>query len=160
MDRSTKLNNVRASGLVGMAPSNQGIDDAPLFIDKMYEAGAVSERVYSLYITDCFNNVNSTAQDGSRIVIGGFDLNKFAKKGAKITWNPILNDLYWIVSLVKVSAESSGQNQIKSKKTNSYNFKTKSTKAIIDSGTSFVLMPVEDHYKLVSYLQLELDLQF
>ena len=51
---TSALSNVRASGLVGMAPTNSD-SGAPLFMDEMYNSGAIDERVFSLFITDYFD---------------------------------------------------------------------------------------------------------
>lgn len=39
---------------------------------------------------------------GSKILFGGYDLDKYALPNATITWNSLENTLYWTVKLVKV----------------------------------------------------------
>jgi hypothetical protein len=41
----------------------------------------------------------------SRIIFGGYDLKKYAKKGSVITWNELTGDRYWTLKLHGVSME-------------------------------------------------------
>lgn len=79
---------------------------------------------------------------GSRIIIGGYDLQKYAQNSSSITWNYLLNKNYWAVTLTKVSVLG----------TSSFDLGTSSTVTIVDSGTSYMLMPTKDHAVLVNHL--------
>jgi len=52
LTKAKKLMNVQSSGLVGLAPSNMGEQDSPIFIDQMYKAGAVDRKMFSIYDTN------------------------------------------------------------------------------------------------------------
>jgi hypothetical protein len=52
------LTYLKASGVVGFGPRTveHSVYDAPLFMDLMYKAGAVKEKMFSVYITDYFTS--------------------------------------------------------------------------------------------------------
>ena len=50
---TSRLKNLRSSGLVGMAPSSYD-SRCHLFINEMKLAGAIEQKVFSFYITDFF----------------------------------------------------------------------------------------------------------
>ena len=125
-----------------MAPKNYYSDDAPLFMDEMYKAGAIEEKVFSLHVTDYMDGDNNG--EGSKLLIGGYDLDEYAKKGEQVTWNSLVNTYYWAVTLTSVS--------VKPPKDSTYNLQTESTMAIVDSGTSYLLMPEKDFNNLLKYL--------
>lgn len=137
--KADALSNLKASGIVGLAPVNSKGSSYPLFMEEMYNAGAITSKVFSLYITNYFDGYQS---QGSKLLIGGFNLEKFAKADSKITWNYLVNTNYWAVELVKVNVKG-------------FDLKTRSTVAIVDSGTSYVMLPKEDHRKLVAYFKSE-----
>lgn len=65
--------------------------------------------MYSLYITDYYQKCNSNSSapqnedcvvsEGSRVIIGGHDLNKYSKPNSQITWNSLINQNYWMVNM-------------------------------------------------------------
>jgi hypothetical protein len=66
----------------------------------LFKAGAISKNIFSVYITNYFTE----GKLGSRFVIGGYLLDKYAQKGTKIAWNTIINKNYWSVSMTGCSA--------------------------------------------------------
>lgn len=92
---SSQLSNVRAAGLIGMGPSSFDYR-AELFIQRLKHANQIPEMVFSIYITDYFkalsdlgaqiNDGTANIAKGSTIMIGGYDLEKFAKPGESIRW--------------------------------------------------------------------------
>ena len=147
------LANVRASGLVGMAPRNlESKAGSPLFIDLMYESGEIPAREFSLYLTDYFSNPDDSS--GSKIILGGYSLESYAQNGAKVTWHSLVNQYYWSVRLVSVKVkDSAGLNATS-------DLATRSSIAILDSGTSYLLMPVEDFTSLLTMLTNDFGLEF
>lgn len=139
------LSNVKASGLVGMSPKNfESKADSPLFIDLMYESGEIPSRMFSLYLTDYFSTPDDAS--GSKIIIGGYSLDKYAKEGFDVTWNSLVNQYYWSVKLVSVKVNDTQGTGGTS------DLATRSSIAIVDSGTSYLLMPVEDFSRLLTVL--------
>ena len=103
----------------------------------MFKSGAIKQRVFSIYIS----NSKKNNQDGSRFVIGGYDSEKYAKKGvSKIHWNPIANENYWSLSLSKAHFTYGAKSLSKEKEIFS-----SQTLAILDSGTRFIIIPKKDH---------------
>lgn len=64
----------------------------------------------------------------SKVIFGGYDLEKYAKPNATLTWNKLVDDNYWTVSLTEA-------------KLGDYVFDIDVSTAIIDSGTSYIIMP-------------------
>ena len=64
----------------------------------------------------------------SKAIFGGYDTEKYAKLNQTITWNSLIDDNYWTVRLM-------------SAKIGDYEFDLDTNKAIIDTGTSYILMP-------------------
>jgi hypothetical protein len=55
-----------------MAPANNyETSSSPLFMDELYNAGVIDERVFSMHLT---NFMDTGDQDGSKLLIGGYDL--------------------------------------------------------------------------------------
>lgn len=65
---------------------------------------------------------------------------KYARDNQSITWNPLVDINYWTVGL-------------SSAKIGNYQFKLDTNKAIIDSGTSYILMPSDDFNEFKEYLK-------
>ena len=63
-------------------------------------------------------------------MLGGYDL-KFAKETSEITWNSLIDSNLWTVRLSQVHLGD-------------YKFNLDTNRVIIDSGTSYVLMPIND----------------
>jgi hypothetical protein len=40
------------------------------------------------------------------LIIGGYNLEKYSKKGHKMIWNSLANKNYWTLNLIKVELES------------------------------------------------------
>jgi hypothetical protein len=75
---------------------------------------------------------------GSKIIIGGYNLEKYAKSDQSLVWNNLANHYYWTVTLNKVTFKNKDN-------TSDFDFKTTANQAILDSGTSYILMPVDDY---------------
>jgi len=126
---------LKASGLVGLSPRHYE-KDADLFVDKMKEGGAISDAVFSMSIAPGY------AQ--SKITFGGYDSNEFAT-GA-IQWHNIDKyTVYWKLPMNKMTVNVNGEEWTMEQQT-----------AIIDSGTSFNLMPTPDVKKMLKFLEKSL----
>ena len=97
-------------------------------------------------------------------MIGGYNVTKFAKKDHDITWNALQNKNYWTMKLVSVKLcnHTVGDEQdidlVQRKR--KIDLQTKSTVAILDSGTSYLLMPIEDHTNFLEILRNNYNLYF
>jgi cathepsin D len=123
---TTGLDGLSSDGLLGLAPSNQ-MTLANVFIDKLYDAGVIDNKVFSFYLRP---------GKGSKFTVGGYDLNLAiaANKGLNysISWNNLVNSRYWTVPLYGAAV---GDRAIP------ISVKT----AIVDTGTSYLLMPKGNH---------------
>jgi len=54
--KARALTNLRSSGLIGMSPITTD-NDAELFLDGLYNAGTIKQKVISFYITDYYKAV-------------------------------------------------------------------------------------------------------
>ena len=85
--QTRQLNNLKAGGLVGMAPSAADYR-IPLFMDMMKDMGAIKEKVFGFYLT---NNMYSEEPEGSILTIGGYDLTKYAKANQTVRWHKLID---------------------------------------------------------------------
>ncbi len=115
---TSDLSGLQADGILGLAPSSQGTG-ALMFVEKLYNEGVINRKMFSFSL--------GGTNEPSKIIFGGYDL-QYAQDNQTITWNNLVNDNYWTVRLVDAKL---GDNQ----------FKLKTNKAIIDTGTSYILMP-------------------
>ena len=114
-----------SDGLVGMSPKETD-EFGNLFISKMKESGVIDHAIFSLYI--------NLEEDTSVMSLGGYDLDTYALPGAQVQWHNCAEESYhWQLNLnnmtlVNDTSENAfviGQDQ----------------KVIVDSGTSFLLLP-------------------
>lgn len=90
----------------------------------MYNQGVIPERVFSLQVGS--ENENST------VTIGGYNTTRFAKE--ELVWHNVTNKFWWTLKLDGVSL--SGEDLGLTTRT-----------VIIDTGTSFTLMPTSKIFK-------------
>lgn len=120
INQAWDLEGLYADGIMGMSPSNQE-GGAELVIDELYNQGAIDEKIFSIQVGDF--------EEPSKITIGGYDTEKYAKEN--ITWHSLANDLYWTLNIEKVHLGGEELN-------------IPTTEVIIDSGTSYLVMPTKD----------------
>lgn len=126
------LAGLRSSGIVGLSP-NHYENAADLFIEKMKKTGAIDEAIFSMSI--------GMGDIQSKITFGGYNLDKFAE--GPIQWHDIVQgSRYWEIGLRKISFS----NEIEEW---SYGFR----RGIVDSGTSYTLVPKVDYDRLLKHLE-------
>jgi hypothetical protein len=111
------LSGLEADGIMGMSPTVQE-SGAELVIDELYNQGVIDEKVFSIQVGD--------DSEPSKITIGGYDTEKYAY--GELTWHNLSDKTYWTIGMESVSL--GGQN---------LHIPTKNV--IVDSGTSYLLMP-------------------
>ena len=123
------LDGLQAEGIFGLSPiphTNAQNYTSELFLETLYEVGAIDEALFSLMI-------NSDDDVDSKITIGGYDSEKFGAEGSEINWHPLkpkdgkLN--HWRLDLESLSF---GDHKLEASEIES---------VIVDSGTSLLLMP-------------------
>ena len=111
---------------MGLSPVTIGDHRPDLFISLAYDQGVIDEKVFSLN----FSGDNEV----SYITIGGYDVNEFAVED--ITWHENVGRYFWAVNLDSVKY---GQGETAT----SYDGAHFKTQSVIDSGSSYILMPKE-----------------
>ena len=109
---------------MGLSPVEIGDDRPDLFINIAYDQGLIDEKVFSLNFAGDY--------EVSYITIGGYDASEFAIED--ITWHPNIGQYFWAVDLSEVRM-GDGKNAL------IYTGATFKTEAVIDSGSSYILMP-------------------
>jgi len=120
------LSGLAGAGLIGLSPhaSHEG---AQLFVPSLFEQKAIKRNMFSMFIS----------RDGSsKIQIGGYNLNKYAKSPLK--WYPIESNLYWDLKLGKIMLGD-------------YELKTNAPTIMADTGTSLNMIPDADYYNIFNH---------
>jgi len=114
------LNGLKADGIIGLSPSTQNTQ-ASLFVDELYNSGIIDQRIFSSYMSEGVTSSVAT--------FGGYSMD-YADPDSNltITWNSLIDTNYWSVEMIGVKV---GDNEV----TISTNI------AIVDTGTSYLLMP-------------------
>lgn len=129
---------LKASGLVGLSPRHYE-RDADLFVDKMKKEGAIKDAIFSMSIAEGYEQ--------SKITFGGYDDEEYAT--GPIEWHDMDHfTVYWKLPMNKMTLNVNGEEFVQEAKT-----------AIIDSGTSFNLMPTQDVKEMVKFLEESLNIQ-
>lgn len=76
----------------------------------------------------------SPEDESSKIVFGGYN-SKYAQPDQEIVWNPLIDEFYWTVNMTGFSV-------------NNKKLPLKSNQAVLDSGTSYILVPYDDFQTL------------
>jgi hypothetical protein len=111
-----------------------------LFIERAFEDGAIRNKQFSLAIGESEDRESMEASNTSFLTIGGYDLDKYAK--SEITWHSILKEPYWSVPLTKITL---GRKIV--------HIPDSPESIIVDSGTSFLLIPDNLYYAFYDDLQ-------
>ena len=122
------LDNYKADGLIGLSPEKSDLSQTN-FLDVLKEEEVIENSVFSFHF-------NKQKPKENVITLGGYDSERFGS--SELTWHSSKDDFYWLVDLASIRL---GNNE----------FKPQSKKAIFDTGTSFLLVPDDDFYKLLEY---------
>ena len=129
IEDSWDLNGLYADGILGMAPSSQR-GKADLVVQKLYQQGAIPENVFSFQIGDL--------EEKSMVTIGGYDVEKYAREDETLQWHNLTNQFWWTL---KLDGAQLGDQPLP----------IRTDKVIIDTGTSFTLVPNSDFRIIMSY---------
>lgn len=108
---------LQADGILGMSPTHHD-EKGELLIEELYNQGEIDARIFSMQIGDL--------NEESVITLGGYDLERYAK--GDFTWHDLANKNYWTLNMDSVTL---GGEELD----------IETTDVIVDSGTSFLLMP-------------------
>lgn len=103
--RGKDLESLQGSGLIGLSPTpgedkelaSPLLNGIPGFIAQLKQNSDYNhnyDQMFSIYLSN--DNVDKSPGD---ISFGGYDLEKYAKQGAEITWMDLShNEFYWTVN--------------------------------------------------------------
>ena len=134
------LDSLYASGIVGLSPGHGSVND--LFIQKLKSSGTIKQAVFSLMI--------ELQHDRSKMTFGGYDLLNMAALGSKLVYLNIDQKVmkWWTLKLNHMTVRDPTGKIDFSK----YEY-GKDKKLIVDSGTSFLLMPRSDRQAFVKMIE-------
>lgn len=119
---------LKADGILGLSPSSSN-SKVQLFMDALFDSKKIDKKVFSFSITKTL--------EGSSVTFGGFDMS-LASKDSKLTWNELINTNYWSLELIKA-------------KIGDKDLEIETSTAIVDTGTSFLLVPTDDFVKITKH---------
>lgn len=122
--QSTGLQALVSDGLMGLSPVTIGDHRPDLFIPLAYDQGSIDEKVFSLNFAGDY--------EVSYITIGGYDTDEFAVED--LIWHDNVGRYFWAVNLDEVKFGEGKSEKI-------YSGARFKTQAVIDSGSSYILMP-------------------
>mmetsp|Transcript_5310 Transcript_5310/g.9736 ORF Transcript_5310/g.9736 Transcript_5310/m.9736 type:complete len:276 (+) Transcript_5310:468-1295(+) len=132
---------MEADGLLGLGFSALS-EDYPTLIDTLYKQKAISNRVFSIYLSDNhFGEYNDTKS--SNMIIGGYDLKTYANGVGEdsIVYIGINSQTgYWATQLTSIKVDN-----IPISYGNSY--------AILDTGSSLIMGPTSQVKYLFNFMQ-------
>ncbi|KAM3871606.1 pepsin A-like [Diretmus argenteus] len=113
---------MQADGILGLAFQSLAADDVVPVFDNMVKQNAVSQPLFSVYLS-------SNAQQGSEVAFGGIDSSHYT---GQVTWIPLTSATYWQIKMdsVTVNGQTVACNG--------------GCQAIIDTGTSLIVGPTND----------------
>ncbi|KAI9889516.1 MAG: hypothetical protein M1814_005210 [Vezdaea aestivalis] len=130
---SSEFTGVALDGLLGLGDSSLSRDYArndPSVLDALYNSKQITQRIFGIRLSR-----TADGKDDGEITFGGYDPSAFT---GPVNWNPtVKTSNYWSIQL-----SSSSVNDGRSSST--------SKTAIIDSGLSIMVLPVDDANTLMS----------
>eukprot|EP00347_Sterkiella_histriomuscorum_P006557 403352320 len=125
--QQTGLNGLQADGILGLAPQNQG-SQADMLLDELQIQGIIQNRTFSIL-------VDEQSLD-SKMTLGGYDFIKYAQ--GNLYWHKLMSSRYWTLNLNQVQLGTQ-------------NIQISANQVIIDSGTSYLLVPTDDYNQITAY---------
>mmetsp|Transcript_5169 Transcript_5169/g.5133 ORF Transcript_5169/g.5133 Transcript_5169/m.5133 type:complete len:297 (-) Transcript_5169:40-930(-) len=138
VSKDKDFSGMQADGILGMG--FDGLSDyRPPLIQNMKESDIIENAIFSVFLSDNgYGKSNTNLQ--SMVIIGGYDLDKYAKE-KEITYLPVIAyPGYWTVRLSRILI-------------NSTPIVLASSQAIVDTGTSFLIGPTTEVNQIYSWLQ-------
>jgi len=138
--QSPGLQALVSDGLMGLSPVTIGDHRPDLFIPLAYEQGVIDEKVFSLNFAGDY--------EVSYITMGGYDLEEFAVED--ITWHENVGRYFWAVNLDEVRFGEGSSEKV-------YSGNRFKTQAVVDSGSSYILMPKTKFWDFYNQITKEVD---
>ncbi|KAL4462023.1 hypothetical protein ABPG74_000868 [Tetrahymena malaccensis] len=137
---SYSMQNIEADGILGLGVIKKNPTFS--FVQQLFASGQIPEPSFSLYINDISFDMRYQ-KDISKLILGGVNM-KYGVENQVMVYHNIANSEHWALNLDTV-------------KFNDKNIKQKDSKiAIIDSGSSNIVLPREDYNYLLKILTNDL----
>ncbi|EAR89962.2 eukaryotic aspartyl protease (macronuclear) [Tetrahymena thermophila SB210] len=131
------FSNIQADGLLGLGLYDSYNDNGNSFVTNMKNSGIIQEEMFSFYL--------GFGKSDSQLIFGGFDPKKVADS-SQIYFHPVI--LYGQQGYQRWSIRV----QVVNFKTFSYTLNAVNNFAIVDSGTSLILLNSDMYKQFVTYL--------
>lgn len=102
-------------------------------MDQLHAQGAVKNRIFSMYL-------KADSSKGSKIVLGGYNLDKYADQEDSLFWHKSIDEHFWSVAMSEVRFGD----QV---------MELQTSDAILDSGSSFIVIPEQDFNTFTSMVE-------
>eukprot|EP00347_Sterkiella_histriomuscorum_P017895 403347570 len=132
--QADNLTGLQSDGVLGLSPRKDYGSDKDNFVESLMEQGLIKQKIFSINIAN--------SDEEPKIIFGGYDM-KYAKFKAQMTWHKITEMLYWTLNLEKAQFGST-------------DIQTFSRNAIIDSGSSYILVPQKDFEQIRKIISTDL----
>jgi len=114
---------MQSEGIVGLAPSNAlNKESNTLFVETLFNKGVIDQNLFSFSI--------GRGLERNKVMLGGYDLQKHAA-GRPISWHKLISDKYWSIPLGSAFYGSEA-------------LELTTDRVIVDTGTSYTLIPSEE----------------
>lgn len=104
-----------------MCPSSTS---GQLFVETLASNNEIEANIFAFQI--------GRGQEPSQVTIGGYNQQENVVDGTPIIWHSLANQKYWTLPLTNVEL-------------NGYQVQTKASMVIVDTGSSFVVLPTQDY---------------
>ena len=118
---------LKADGILGLAPTKQGTQ-ADLVLEELSTQGLIKASVFSMLIGD--------QDEESKATFGGYNASKYGD--GSIQWHNLTSTHYWMLNFTGA-------------RLGSVHLNSSVRSAIVDSGTSVLLVPTSDMLLLAEY---------
>ena len=118
---------LEAEGIIGLSPTKFHDAKSDLFIEEAFAQGQIDQKVFALSIGD--------QRRPSSMSIGDYDLERFAT--SDLHWHPLVEEHFWAINLESFKV---GDTDIPL---------TAKADCIVDSGSSFMLMPKKEYFNML-----------
>jgi len=117
-------------------------------MDTLKKEKVIDEAVFSIA-------VNRNHKNESKATFGGYDMEKYAQPEAELEWHDVLKVHvgFWLFKLTDLTLSNSLNPM--AEKEYVFGNNAKENYMIVDSGTSFLMMPKYEHDKFRDYLLYE-----
>jgi len=120
---------LRGSGILGLAFRTISNGGVPTYMDALLAEQGISSELFSMYLS-------SEGTQGSEVIIGGIDMSHAIEDFHYI---PLLGENFWLVGMTKVAFTGASSSTLC----------TKGCLAIVDSGTSYMGVPMSEYKSIM-----------